>query len=138
VSAIVTDRNPAAFSTTTTSTAESELDALRAELDRVDRALLDGIRDRMALCARVARLKQRHDIAVLQPGRMQLVHRRAQDYARRHGLSGAFVQQLYTLLIDEACRLEDRIVADPDRTGRSDHSGHDRDAGAAASGESQS
>ncbi|MEE2035034.1 chorismate mutase [Rhodococcus chondri] len=107
----MTDRNPAASRTTTAPTPETELEALRAELDRVDRALLDDIRDRMALCAHVARLKQRHDIAVLQPGRMQLVHRRAQDYAQRHGLSGAFVQQLYTLLIDEACRVEDRIVA---------------------------
>ncbi|MGN5240304.1 MULTISPECIES: chorismate mutase [unclassified Rhodococcus (in: high G+C Gram-positive bacteria)] len=91
---------------------ETALEALRIELDRVDRALLDDVRDRLALCTRVAELKQRHDIAVLQPGRMQLVQRRARDYAERHGLSAEFVRELYDLLIGEACRVEDLIVAD--------------------------
>ncbi|MGC5161824.1 chorismate mutase [Rhodococcus sp. DT1] len=104
------DRQTAA-DTTTAPTPETELDALRTELDRVDRALLDDVRDRLALCARVAELKRRHNIAVLQPDRMQTVHRRAQDYAHRNGLSGDFVEALYTLLIGEACRLEDDIVA---------------------------
>lgn len=106
----VNESHTTAADTTTAPSPESELDALRAELDRVDRALLDDVRDRLALCARVAEIKQRHNIAVLQPGRMQVVHRRAQDYAHRHGLSGPFVQDLYTLLIGEACRLEDGIV----------------------------
>lgn len=105
------DRHISAADTTTAPTPETQLDALRSELDRVDRALLDDIRDRLALCARVAELKQRHDIAVLQPGRMQVVHRRAQDYAHRNGLSGDFVEELFTLLIGEACRVEDDIVA---------------------------
>lgn len=95
---------------------ETALEALRVELDRVDRALLDDVRDRLALCTRVAELKQQHDIAVLQPGRMQLVQRRARDYAERHGLSAEFVRELYDLLIGEACRVEDLIVADGDST----------------------
>ena len=99
------DRHSTAADTTTAPTPETQLDALRAELDRLDRALLDGVRERLALCARVAELKRRHDIAVLQPDRMQVVHRRAQDYARSNGLSGDFVEELFTLLIGEACRL---------------------------------
>jgi chorismate mutase len=99
---------------------EAALEALRVELDRVDRALLDGVRDRLALCTRVAELKQRHDIAVLQPGRMQLVQRRARDYADHHGLSTEFVRELYDLLIGEACRVEDLIVGDRENTS-SDH-----------------
>ncbi|MEU5843661.1 chorismate mutase [Rhodococcus sp. NPDC047139] len=93
--------------------AAAELADLRAELDDIDGALLDGIRARLEVCGRVAELKHRHGLDVLQPGRMEVVHRRAQDYARRHGLSGEFVRSLYTLLIDEACRVEDRIVSGP-------------------------
>nr|WP_240945632.1 chorismate mutase [Rhodococcus sp. HNM0569] len=85
---------------------------MRAQLDRVDRALLDDIRDRMLLCARVAQVKRQHAIAVVQPGRMRTVHHRAREYADRHGLSAEFVRALYDLLIDEACRVEDRIVDD--------------------------
>ncbi|WP_437441079.1 chorismate mutase [Rhodococcus pyridinivorans] len=100
--------------------AAAELADLRAELDDIDRTLLDGIRARLEVCGRVAELKQRHGLDVMQPGRMEVVHRRAQDYAHRHGLSGDFVRSLYTLLIDEACRVEDRIVsggATADRVG---------------------
>ncbi|NLV78767.1 MAG: chorismate mutase [Rhodococcus sp.] len=109
-----------------TGAALDELEALRTALDRVDAALLDGIRDRLALCVQVAQLKQRHGIDVLQPGRMQVVHRRARDYADRHGMSTDFVRDLYELLISEACRVEDRIVAgvattDPSTTGSGDH-----------------
>ncbi|NLU84736.1 chorismate mutase [Rhodococcus sp. HNM0569] len=91
---------------------EATLEELRAQLDRVDRALLDDIRDRMLLCARVAQVKRQHAIAVVQPGRMRTVHHRAREYADRHGLSAEFVRALYDLLIDEACRVEDRIVDD--------------------------
>ncbi|WP_199233324.1 chorismate mutase family protein [Rhodococcus sp. SMB37] len=99
---------------------EAALAALRVELDRIDRALLDDVRDRLALCTRVAELKQQHDIAVLQPGRMQLVQRRARDYADRHGLSAEFVRELYDLLIGEACRVEDLIVAGSESTAPGD------------------
>ena len=115
----VTDRHHTAADAPTTQAA-ADLADLRAELDDIDRTLLDGIRARLEVCGRVAELKQRHGLDVLQPGRMEVVHRRAQDYAYRHGLSGDFVRSLYTLLIDEACRVEDRIVsggAPADRVG---------------------
>ncbi|MCD5422359.1 chorismate mutase [Rhodococcus pyridinivorans] len=115
----VTDRHHTAADAPSTQAA-ADLADLRAELDDIDRTLLDGIRARLEVCGRVAELKQRHGLDVLQPGRMEVVHRRAQDYAHRHGLSGDFVRSLYTLLIDEACRVEDRIVsgcAPADRVG---------------------
>lgn len=108
----VTDEQRTAHATP--SRTDAELASLRAELDTIDRALLDGVRDRLAVCARVAELKQRRGIAVLQPGRMALVHRRARDYADRHGLSPDFVHALYTLLIDEACRVEEQLVSGAD------------------------
>lgn len=92
------------------------LDDLRRRLDHIDRELLAGVRDRLAVCEQVAHVKQAHGLDVLQPGRMQVVHRRAADYAQQHGLSPDFVRALYDLLIAEACRVEDRIVAGDDHT----------------------
>ncbi|WP_068161044.1 chorismate mutase family protein [Rhodococcus phenolicus] len=89
---------------------EVELARLRAELDRVDGRLLDDVRDRLNIIARIAELKQRHAIPVMQPARMQKVHERAADYAHRNGLSTEFLRDLYALLIDEACRVEDLHV----------------------------
>lgn len=113
----MTDRHHTAADAPPTRAA-AELADLRAELDDIDRALLDGVRARLEVCGRVAALKQRHGLDVMQPGRMEVVHRRAQDYAHRHGLSGDFVRSLYTLLIDEACRVEDRIVSGNDAADR--------------------
>ncbi|WP_413247646.1 chorismate mutase [Rhodococcus sp. Z13] len=107
----MTDRHHAAAQAPVVSSPDAELDILRAELDAIDRDLLDTVRARLEVCERVADLKRRHGVAVFQPGRMEVVHRRAQDYARTHGLSGEFVRALYTLLIDEACRVEDEIVS---------------------------
>ncbi|MGV9743560.1 chorismate mutase family protein [Rhodococcus zopfii] len=94
---------------------EAELARLRAELDHVDGRLLDDVRDRLDVISRIADLKQRHAIPVMQPARMQQVHERAADYAHRNGLSTEFLHDLYALLIGEACRVEDRLVdgADP-------------------------
>ncbi|ATQ27915.1 chorismate mutase [Rhodococcus ruber Chol-4] len=89
------------------------LDGLRTELDRVDARLLDTVRDRLRICARIAHLKQRHAIPMLQPGRMQVVHARAESYAHRNDMSPEFLHSLYALLIAEACRVEDLIIDGP-------------------------
>ncbi|QNG21435.1 chorismate mutase family protein [Rhodococcus triatomae] len=87
-----------------------DLAGLRAALDEVDFRLLDAVRDRVELCRRVGAVKARTDVPVVQPGRMDLVHRRAREYAEDNGLSTAFVDRLFDLLIDEACRVEDTVT----------------------------
>lgn len=91
------------------------LEGLRTELDRIDARLLDDVRDRLRVCARIAHLKRRHAIPMLQPGRMQAVHERAETYAHRNAMSAEFLHSLYTLLIDEACRIEDLIIGRGER-----------------------
>lgn len=91
-------------------TAEQELERLRTELDEVDAVLLDTVRARLDVCIRIGQLKQSADIAVTQPARMEEVHRRARDFADRHGLSAEFFDFLYDVLIAETCRLEEQII----------------------------
>ncbi|MFT4396951.1 chorismate mutase family protein [Gordonia lacunae] len=88
-----------------------ELEALRTELDGIDDRLLDTVRARIEVCTRIARLKRRHAIAVMQPRRVGVVHEHAHRFAVEHDLSPDFVHALYDLLIAETCRVEDLIVA---------------------------
>jgi len=47
---------------------------------------------------------------MMQPDRVKEVHRRNAELAKAHSVSPEFVQEMYTLIIEEACRLEDEII----------------------------
>ncbi|UPW14262.1 chorismate mutase family protein [Gordonia amicalis] len=89
---------------------ERELADLRAELDGIDDRLLEDVRARIEVCTRIAHLKQRYTIPVMQPRRVGAVHEHAHRYALDHDLSPQFLHDLYDLLISETCRVEDLIV----------------------------
>lgn len=86
---------------------------LRAELDALDAELRDALRRRLYQCVRIGRYKRDHDISVMQPGRVGVVRESAAAYAVAHGLDPDFLRRLYDLIIAEACRLEDQLVAEP-------------------------
>ena len=99
-----------------------ELQALRTELDGIDDRLLEDVRARIEVCTRIAELKRRHAIPVMQPRRVGAVHEHAHRFAVDHDLSTDFLHALYDLMISETCRVEDLIVGsqppqrpDPDR-----------------------
>ncbi|MFC4604450.1 chorismate mutase family protein [Rhodococcus kronopolitis] len=89
---------------------QQQLEKLRAELDEIDSDLLEIVRRRIEVCCRIAVLKRRHSIPMLQPARMGLVHDHARSYARSHQLSPDFLDDLYDVLIAETCRVEDLII----------------------------
>ncbi|WP_376740287.1 chorismate mutase family protein [Gordonia paraffinivorans] len=90
--------------------AKRDLDALRAQLDRIDDRLLEDVRARIEVCMSIAHLKRRYSIPVMQPQRVGVVHEHAHRFALDHDLSPDFLHELYDLLIAETCRVEDRIV----------------------------
>ncbi len=101
-----------------TKSAELELSAreladLRAELDGIDDRLLEDVRARIEVCTRIAVIKRKYEIPVMQPLRVGAVHEHAHRYALDHDVSPKFLHDLYDLLIAETCRLEDLIVDDP-------------------------
>jgi 4-amino-4-deoxychorismate mutase len=87
-----------------------ELERLRAQLDALDQDLLDAVRDRIRCCVRIAEVKRRHGISMMQPHRIAIVHDRAASYAAAHGIDAEFLSRLYDLIIDETCRVEDRVI----------------------------
>ena len=93
-------------------TAAEELERLRAHLDALDQVLLDTMRDRVRCCVRIADVKRRHDVPMMQPHRIEIVHERAASYAAEHGIDAKFLQRLYELMIDETCRVENLVIGD--------------------------
>jgi chorismate mutase-like protein len=89
-----------------------ELERLRAQLDALDQLLLDTMRDRIRCCVRIADVKRRHSVPMMQPHRIAIVHQRAASYAAEHGIDAEFLHRIYDLIIDETCRVEDLIISD--------------------------
>lgn len=89
------------------------LDTFREQLDRLDDQIVELISQRLAVCENVARYKRAERIPMMQPHRVEIVKRRAADRARAKGVDERFITKLYTLMIDEACRLEDVIIESP-------------------------
>jgi chorismate mutase-like protein len=92
--------------------AAGELERLRAQLDALDQVLLDTVRDRIRCCVRIAGVKRRHRVPMMQPHRIAIVHQRAASYAAEHGVDTDFLRRLYDLIIDETCRVEDLVIGD--------------------------
>ena len=91
-----------------------ELERLRAQLDALDQDLLDTVRDRIRCCVRIAEVKRKYGVAMMQPHRIAIVHDRAASYAAAHGLDGKFLDRLYDVIIDETCRVEDLVITGAD------------------------
>ncbi|HEX3480438.1 MAG TPA: chorismate mutase [Kofleriaceae bacterium] len=87
-----------------------ELDAFRSQLDELDAELVALVARRLQICDQVAALKRRNGIPMMQPGRVEQVKWRAIARGAELGLSEPFVEQLYALIIAEACRREDAII----------------------------
>jgi len=88
-------------------------DTFREHLDRLDDQIVELISQRLAVCENVARYKRAERIPMKQPHRVEIVKQRAADRARAKGLDERFITRLYTLMIGEACRLEDVIIDSP-------------------------
>ena len=90
---------------------DPELAALRGELDGIDEALFALVRDRMRCIERVGAIKAQAGMPVFQPGRAAEVQRQAAARAREHGLDEGFMVRLADMLMEEAIRIEEAVVA---------------------------
>jgi 4-amino-4-deoxychorismate mutase len=85
---------------------------LRADIDAIDRELVALLARRFTVVHRVAVVKKRDGLPAVLPERIAVVKRQARALAENAGLSPDFVESLYHLIIEEACRLEEEFLAD--------------------------
>jgi chorismate mutase len=79
-----------------------ELAAIRAEIERVDEAIVFLIDERLRLARRVGELKRTAGLRVLDPSREAAVVRRAGTLARDRGLDDEAVREVFWRLIEMA------------------------------------
>ena len=96
----------------------ADLDALRARIDELDRALVDVVAQRLEVCREVAEVKGHHDTPVIQPARVRDVLTTRRQLAIEAGIDPDFAEQLFRVLLAETHRIEvagSRPDAAPDK-----------------------
>ncbi|TJZ67436.1 chorismate mutase [Chitiniphilus eburneus] len=93
--------------------APDTLPAFRAAIDRIDDQLIDLLGQRQALIGQVAHFKKTSQTPVMQPNRVLEVVQRCKTRGQRWHLRGELIEQLYRLIIEEACHIEYEHVGGP-------------------------
>ena len=88
----------------------SELEGFRGEIDAVVCPIVEALAKRCEICQRVANFKKQHGIAMMQPERVEAVKQRRRELGMQYGLDGDFMVALYSVIIQETCRMEDEII----------------------------
>lgn len=86
------------------------LKAQRDEIDRIDEKIIALLVERFGIVHTVARLKAEHNIPVVQGARAEAVKARVAALAEAQGLDGTLLRNIYTLIIDHAHVVEDKII----------------------------
>lgn len=86
--------------------AQQLLEPLRQEIDRLDRQLIDLLAKRMAVVHQVSKIKYDHQIPAILPSRVDKVREQAIAWGAAQGLDKTYLANLWTVLIEEACRIE--------------------------------
>ena len=88
------------------------LASFREELNDLDERIVELIARRIDRCRSVARYKKQNGIPMMQSGRVQQVKDRCADLAAERAVDPDFMRKLYSVIIDETCRVEDEIIED--------------------------
>ena len=86
------------------------LDELRDDIDRVDEVLVRLLNERARVACEVGRLKKTQGVEVYQPDREKQVLEHVRSVAVEGPLGPEAIARLFERIIDEARRLERRVV----------------------------
>ena len=90
----------------------STLEELRKDIDRIDEVLVRLLNERARVACEVGRLKKTQGVEVYQPDREKQVLEHVRSVASEGPLGPDAIGRLFERIIDEARRLERRIVHD--------------------------
>jgi chorismate mutase-like protein len=88
------------------------LDDLRNDIDRVDEVLVRLLNERARVACEIGRIKKEQGIDVYQPEREKQVLEHVRNVAVEGPLGPEAIARLFERIIDEARRLERRVVHD--------------------------
>ena len=87
-----------------------ELLAFRNRLNNIDASLVAMLGERYDICRAVAHHKRTANIPMMQNARVDEVKERCAEMGESHDVDPQFIRELYTLIINESCRIEDEII----------------------------
>jgi chorismate mutase-like protein len=86
------------------------LDDLRKDIDRVDEVLVRLLNERARCACEIGRLKKELGVEIYQPEREKEVLKHVRDVACEGPLGPDAIGRLFERIIDEARRLERRVI----------------------------
>ncbi len=87
-----------------------QLAAYRARIDILDDAIVDLLVERTDIVTEVAALKAQQNIPAILQDRIDEVRERCAERGAAKGVDPEFIRRLYTLIIAQACDLEEEII----------------------------
>ncbi len=94
----------------------NSLEAYRNQIDALDAQLIRTLGERFEVCREIARFKREQLIPMMQSGRVEEVKRRCAGLGQQYGINPQLIVEIYGLIIDEICRMEDSIIGNtPER-----------------------
>jgi chorismate mutase-like protein len=93
------------------------LDDLRADIDRVDEVLVRLLNERARVACEIGRVKKEQGIELYQPDREKQVLAHVRNVASEGPLGADAIARLFERIIDEARRLERRMIDGEENSG---------------------
>jgi 4-amino-4-deoxychorismate mutase len=90
------------------------LEPFRRRLDVLDEQIAALLGARFQVCREVAHYKSRHEIPMMQPQRVAQVRARYLQRGVEADLPADFTADLFELLINATCRMEDELMGTPE------------------------
>jgi chorismate mutase-like protein len=84
----------------------ASLDDLRTDIDRIDRAIVDLLAERLRVCRDVAEIKEHTGATVIQPARVRAVLASRRQWAIDAEVDADFAEQIFRTLLAETHRIE--------------------------------
>jgi len=86
------------------------LEEIRKEIDKTDKELLDLLGKRTSLISKVAEYKIKKNIPVEDSERRKQIISSKRKKAEELNINPDLIEKIYTLLIDEACKIQEKIM----------------------------
>jgi len=86
------------------------LEELRKDIDRVDEVLVRLLNERARCACEIGRIKKQQNVEIYQPDREKQVLEHVRSVAAEGPLGPEAIARLFERIIDEARRLERRVV----------------------------
>ncbi len=90
------------------------LEPFRRRLDVLDELIAGLLGERFEVCREVAHYKSEHEIPMMQPERVAQVRSRYLERGAQADLPPDFTAELFDLLINATCRMEDELMGTPE------------------------